>query len=241
MFTVLVVLSLYAGYEYLRFRRTLAEADLPEIPQNARLSYRSREAGHFGDPYTIVVLGDSTAQGVGAGSPHESFGAIVARELAMQGRAVNLINLGVSGARAKDVVTQQLPNLQRLDPDLILLSVGANDITSWVSPSRYMSDMRTLTRRLTETGAEVRVLDVPAIVAAPLLPLPARWVFDIRTKQYNEGLKDLAEEHEWALVPIYSDTRGPFEEDHSHFAADGYHPSSKGYRLWADSILDTLR
>lgn len=238
LLAVLVLLAVYLGYEYMRFRRILASAHLPAMPAQARLSYG--QSVKDPNPYTVVVLGDSTAQGIGAQSVDESFGARVAQSLAEGGRQVDLINLAVSGAQADDVLAYQAPLMKDLQPDLVLLSVGANDVTSWVAPARYLEQMGSITEILQESGAQVLVLNVPPIIAAPLLPLPVRWVFDIRTKQYNEALREAADSGSWRLVPIYEDTRAPFEQDDANFSADRYHPSSQGYQLWAESVLRRL-
>ncbi|MDP9351304.1 MAG: SGNH/GDSL hydrolase family protein, partial [Chloroflexota bacterium] len=237
LLAVLVLLAVYLGYEYIRFRRILAFADLPAIPAQARLSYGPSVEDT--DPYTVVVLGDSTGQGIGAQSVDESFGAQVAQSLAKRGGRVELINLASSGAQAQEVLVDQAPRVRTLQPDLVLLSVGANDVTSWVAPPRYLDQMERITEMLEDSGAEVLVLNVPPIIAAPLLPLPVRWVFDVRTKQYNEGLEELAASRSWRLVTIYEDTRAPFEQDDANFSADRYHPSSQGYQLWAESVLRT--
>ena len=235
----LLLLLAYAGYEYARVRRTLAAADLPPIPLDVRLSYPA--PGGRGEPLTVAVLGDSTAQGIGAEGPEESFGARVARALAEEGRDVGFVNLGVSGASARDVLERQLPRLDGLSPDLVLLSVGANDVTSRTSTAEYAATMAEITSRLAETGARVAVLNVPAIVTVPLLPLPLRLLLDVRTHRYNDALRRLREEQGFTLVPIYEETREPFERDRTNFAADGYHPSSKGYALWAEVVGEGLR
>ncbi len=236
----LALMAAYAVYEYVRIHRTLQAADLPSIPLDARLRYPG--AGASRAPYTVVVVGDSTAQGTGASSVEQSFGAVVARSLAESGgRDVELLNLGVSGATARDVPSKQIPRLRGLSPDLILLSVGANDVTGWTSTEEYLAQMEEIIRQLRATGADVAVLDVPAIVTAPLLPLPARLVFDVRTRRFNAGLQALRDRHAFLLVPIYERTREPFERDRANFAADGYHPSSKGYALWAEATLATLQ
>jgi lysophospholipase L1-like esterase len=235
----LVILVAYAGWEYARFRRTLDAADLPPIPLDIERSYGG--APTDGDPYTVVVLGDSTAQGIGADSPEETFGALVARRLAGEGTAVRFVNLGVSGATAGEVLAGQVPRVPALEPDLVLLSVGANDVTSWRAADEYAWTMREIVGRLRETGARLAVLNVPAIVSVPLLPLPVRWALDVRTREYNARLRELRREIGFTLVPIYEDTREAFERDRTHFAADEYHPSSKGYALWADVIRAAVR
>ena len=235
---LLALLVAYAGYEWVRIRRTLAAAALPEIPIGARLRFGDPAVP---DPYTVVVLGDSTAHGIGADRPEQSFGALVARGLARRRGAALLVNLGVSGARADDVLTRQLPGVAALDPDLVLLSVGANDVTGWTDTDDYLSRMSRILEALERTGATVAVLNVPAIVTAPLLPPPARLLFDVRTHRYNDRLRPLVLGRERAVyVPIYEESREPFERDRTNFAADEYHPSPKCYALWARIILRAL-
>lgn len=234
------MLAAYVGYEYVRIRRTLAAADLPAIPLGVEFRYGAAQSPN--EEYTVVVLGDSTAQGIGAATPGDTFGARVAQRLATEGRAVHVVNLGVSGAGVEDVLEQQLPRLGALEPDLVLLSVGANDVTGWTTRRHYLNRMDAILNGIAGTGARVAVLNVPAIVTAPLLPLPARWIFDVRTHRFNDGLRSLASRSEVvALAPVYEETREPFERDHTHFAADLYHPSSKGYALWADVVSRALR
>ncbi len=229
----------YIGFEYLSFRRMLVTADLPLIPVGVTLNYPATTADKA--PYTVVMLGDSTAQGIGAARPEDSFGALVAQHLAQQGRQVRFVSLGVSGAQVRDVRTEQVPKVAALQPDLILLSVGANDVTAWTAPTTYLDEMERIARELDRTDATVAVLNVPAIIAAPLLPYPVRLMLDERTRRYNHGLAQLLRTRQgWIAVRIYEEAREPFERDRTLFAADGYHPSSKGYALWARITLRAL-
>ncbi|MDQ3327007.1 MAG: SGNH/GDSL hydrolase family protein [Chloroflexota bacterium] len=229
----------YIGFEYLSFRRTLATANLPLIPLGVTRNYPDTTADN--EPYTILILGDSTAQGIGAARPEDSFGALVAQNQARRGKQVRFVNLGVSGAQVRDVRTEQVPKVAALQPDLVLLSVGANDVTAWTAPSEYLDHMEQLVSDLVRTDATVAVLNVPAIIAAPLLPYPVRLVLDERTRRYNRGLAQLLKKRpSWIAVRIYEEAREPFERDRTLFASDGYHPSSKGYALWARITLHAL-
>ncbi len=176
----------YIGFEFVSFHRTLAKADLPAIPLGITLNYPGGAASN--EPFTVVMLGNSTAQGIGAARPEDSFGALVAQHLARQDMPVRFVNLGVSGAQGRDVLAEQVPQVAALDPDLILLSVGANDVTAWTAPSAYLETMEQIARELDRTGAVVAALNVPATIAAPLLPYPVRLVLDARTRRYNDGL-----------------------------------------------------
>src|SRR5919197_882744 len=62
-----------------------------------------------------VVLGDSTAQAIGADRPDAGYVGQVRRALeARDGRPWRVVNLSCSGAMARDLLTEQLPALARL-------------------------------------------------------------------------------------------------------------------------------
>src|SRR5947199_225910 len=65
--------------------------------------------GAYGQPLRFAVLGDSTAAGLGAGSAGRSYPVLLARRLGDAGFRVELIDLGVSGARTADVAATQAP------------------------------------------------------------------------------------------------------------------------------------
>ena len=97
-----------------------APADAPAGPPGP--------AGQF-----VVWLGDSTAAGMGA----SGLGASLPRQVAdRMGRAVRLTVLARSGARIADVLRIQAPALARLAPDVVFVSVGANDATHLTSRDR---------------------------------------------------------------------------------------------------------
>src|SRR5207249_7728133 len=89
--------------------------------------------GTFGPPdgrqLRFAVLGDSTAAGLGAGSAGRSYPVLLARRLGDAGFRVELIDLGVSGARTADVAATQAPRAAAAHPDLVLVAIGGNDVT----------------------------------------------------------------------------------------------------------------
>ncbi|MET9627178.1 SGNH/GDSL hydrolase family protein [Lentzea sp. NPDC006480] len=95
-------------------------------------------------PTSLVLLGDSYASGTGAGAyqdgtagncwrSNNSYGEQVASRLRAQGRLTSLTNVTCSGAATADLSRPfkdrpaQLDSLRR-DTDLVLLSIGTNDI-----------------------------------------------------------------------------------------------------------------
>lgn len=94
-------------------------------------AYWSEPQGEAGG-LLYVALGDSAAQGVGASSPDKGYVGLIADRLRTStGRPVQVVNLSVSGARVADVVATQLPQLADLEPDLVTVAIGGNDIREY--------------------------------------------------------------------------------------------------------------
>ncbi|MGH3167532.1 MAG: GDSL-type esterase/lipase family protein [Trebonia sp.] len=87
-----------------------------------------------------VALGDSTAQGLGASGPHGGYVGQTLNQLRRRtGQPWRVLNLSVSGALVRDVLTSQLPQLPAT-ADLVTCGVGANDVF-YSSPGRLFADM----------------------------------------------------------------------------------------------------
>jgi hypothetical protein len=98
-----------------------------------------------------VVLGDSLSQGLGAARFDGGWvGQFVVR-FEQDGRTHDVINLSVTGARIRDVRTDQLRRLRSLDrtPALITVLIGSNDLIgrrSRTAPDEYAELLRELKR-----------------------------------------------------------------------------------------------
>lgn len=200
----------------------------------APLDLGGRVGGGPGAALDVVWLGDSTAVGVGASSPADALPNVVAEAA---GRPVELRVLARSGATVGDVVDNQLPALAGEDPDVVFVSVGANDVTHLTSRSDFERRYRQLVEGL-PPGAEVVLLGIPDMGAIPRLAQPLRAIAGFRGRQLDEVVRAVADDTGSAYVDIAGETGPPFRADpERYFAADEYHPSDAGYRLWADAVL----
>lgn len=193
--------------------------------------------GGPGPTLEVVWLGDSTAAGVGASGAPTALPTQVAVGLE---RPVDLSVLARSGATVTDVVDRQLPALAGLDPDLVFVSVGANDVTHLISRSDFERRYRRLVAGLPES-AQVVLLGVPDMGAIPRLAQPLRAVAGFRGRQLDDVVREVAEDTGSAYVDIAGETGPALRRDPERFfAADRYHPSGAGYELWAQAVLDVV-
>jgi lysophospholipase L1-like esterase len=201
-------------------------------------------SGVFGDPggkrLSFVVLGDSTAAGLGAGRAEDAYPTDLARELAHQGWRVRLTALGVSGARVHDVLTDQVPQAVAASPNLVFVGIGANDVTHLTSLASIRRDTAVLLRRLKATGASV-VLAGPPDMRAKAWYEPLRSLAGWRGRQIDAAMESVARTQQVAVVPL-AKKAGPFFGAHpdTAYASDDFHPGPAGYRAWARVILPVL-
>ena len=104
-----------------------------------------------------VVLGDSTAQGLGAPSPDRGYVGQVLTELRERTHLPwRVLNLSVSGALTRDVISAQLPRLPA-HADLVTCGIGINDIL-YTSPGKLFADLRALIAAVPD---QTVLLDLP--------------------------------------------------------------------------------
>jgi lysophospholipase L1-like esterase len=193
-----------------------------------------------GEPLRFVVLGDSTAAGLGAGSPEFAYATVLSERLATEGYRVDLTALGISGARAADVATAQVPLAVAADPDLVFIGIGANDSTHLTSLSSVAASMDKALTELEATGATIVVAGPPDMRAHAWLE-PLRSIVGWRGRQVAARIEEVAHAHGLLTVPL-AEQAGPYFASHPEdaYGADDFHPGPGGYRAWADAIYPVL-
>lgn len=193
-----------------------------------------------GRPLRFVVLGDSTAAGLGAASADDSYAARLARRLGNAGWKVEMTGYGVSGARVADVLEEQVALAEQAGPDLVFVGIGANDATHLTSLGSVRSDMAEVLDRLEATGAAVVVAGAPDMRAAAWHE-PLRSIAGWRGRRVSAAIASAARSRSVPVVPLAERT-GPFfdADPEAHYGADDFHPGSLGYLRWADAIYPYL-
>ena len=174
-----------------------------------------------------VVLGDSTAQGLGASSPDDGYvGQVLAELRRRTGLPWRVLNLSVSGALTRDVLGVQLP-LMPAGADLVTCGIGVNDIL-YTSPARLFADLRAL------------IAAVPDRTVLLDLPLPAGcWGFLGRASvpyvtRINRTIHQAAATRGLPVAEVSAHFQPPWP---GKFSSDRFHPSQAGYRDWARALL----
>ena len=127
------------------------------------------------------------------------------------------------------------------EPDLILISVGANDTIHLTGRGAFRHTYEKVVRAL-PTGVPVVLLGVPDMGAIPRFAQPLRAVSGWRGRQSDAEVRRVAAGTGAVYADIAGPTGPPFRRHPDrYFAADDFHPSDAGYGLWADAVLKVLR
>jgi len=187
-----------------------------------------------GEPRTLVAIGDSIIAGVGAS---EFSKALVGQAALALSESLNCeirwLAHGYIGANTSKLLNIHMPELPDFQADIIIASVGVNDITSVTSLPRWRRNLRMLLRQLTASSNKgiIAFAGLPPLGAFPLLPQPLRAALGFRAVDFDrEARRIVAEFPQVVYVPI------DFETSPEMFAADGYHPSESSYVIFGESV-----
>ncbi len=199
--------------------------------------------GSFGedtDPECrLVMLGDSTAAGVGADTVGGTVGGQLASLLAGARRHVLLTGVAVSGSRTGDLGPQVSRALLG-HPDVAVILVGANDATHLSVGSRMTRPLVDAVRRLRGAGVPVVVGTCPDLGGARAFLRPLRDVHAAVGRRVAAHEARAAAPAGAAVVDIAALTGAAFRADPGCLASDLFHPSARGYALWADALLPAV-
>jgi len=196
-----------------------------------------------GEPYDVVVLGDSSAAGLGVDVRSETVGAIIASGVAaLTGRRVRLTNRAVVGAESSDLERQLANALEDvLRPDVVLIMVGANDVTHRIERSTAVRGLEQTVRRIRALGSEVVVGTCPDLgtiqpIRQPLRALLQHWSRDLAAAQ------TVAVVEAGGRTVSLGDLIGPefAQRPHEMFSRDRFHPSAAGYARAAAALLPSV-
>jgi lysophospholipase L1-like esterase len=216
-----------------------------DLPLNADGIYLPDGAGPVTDePHDVItfaVLGDSLAAGLGAETRERLPGVRLARGLADEaGRPVRLVTHAISGSRTSDI-TEQVDVALIDPPDLALIIVGGNDVTTKMRVATSAALLARQVKRLMSAGTTVVVgtcpdLDIVAPIPQPLRTIASRWGLALARAQRHELDRIGARSVSLAALISPEFRHRPDEL----FSEDRFHPNGAGYELAASVLLAPL-
>lgn len=186
----------------------------------------------------IAVLGDSVGYGVGdesAEHPDRGLGRFLREAF---GADAEYTNFARPGARALEVVAEQLPAALERSPDVAVVIAGGNDVLrSNYRPVEVHAALHTIISSLRTRGAEVVTLRLHDPCELIRLPNRIQRVLRRRIDALNRVIDHVADDLDALLVDarqlgnVY---------DKSLWHVDRMHPSPLGYFRLAEHVCERL-
>ena len=196
----------------------------------------------YGDPIDLLLLGDSIAAGLGAGSPDETLGAQLATRLAKKTRRTVRLRSAAHVGSETSMVRAQLAALPPgYRADVAVIVVGGNDVTHRVRPAESVRHLREVLEPLVAVGTEVVVGTCPDLGALGAVPQPLRTLASRSSRQLAAAQRELVTGMGGHAVSL-AEVVGPFfvTQPDDMFAVDRFHPSGAGYRRTAKAMLPSV-
>jgi lysophospholipase L1-like esterase len=224
-------------------------------PQNGPLNPQHGQVNPIhpvADPLRLLILGDSSAAGVGTDRQATALsGRLVDGLVARTGRAVQWKLVARTGITTREALA--LMQAEPADPfDVAVVALGVNDVTALRGRARWLADVARVTARLAERHAVQRVVwsGLPPMHLFPALPQPLRGVIGLHARVFDGALGDWCARRtarasvadpgsdvaraSTVYVPL------PRMTDPSLIASDGFHPGPGAYRLWGDVLAECI-
>jgi lysophospholipase L1-like esterase len=184
-----------------------------------------------------VAIGDSQTEGL---NDHDGAGGFIgwadrlARHLAVEHPDVRYANLAVRGRLAAQVRDEQLDPALALEPDLVTIAAGVNDLRRRGSDVEGVVELLDgMYHRLRSSGATVATCTFPDITA--MIPMSQR--VRPRLDALNAGIREVAARHDVVLVDLAD--HGP-ATDPRWWSDDRLHLNTEGHRVLAAAFADAL-
>ncbi|MEM7282903.1 MAG: SGNH/GDSL hydrolase family protein [Pseudomonadota bacterium] len=196
----------------------------PKLPEPQGL--RSGSEGE-GAELSLLILGDSSAAGVGADFQSQALSGNLVGQLAHDFR-VKWRLFAWTGAKTQDLVRALAT--EAIDPaDFVVLAIGVNDVTGGIALHDWLSQHDTLLKTLEDAGfGHVVISDLPPMGEFPALPKRLRNYLGKRAQTFDQARTSWAKGRDTvSIVPM--DFDGVVSE---LVAKDGFHPGPLAYQAW---------
>lgn len=183
----------------------------------------------------VMILGDSAAAGVGAECQSQALSGQLVDRL-KENYQVDWRLEASTGDKTLNVI-ERLESLDAFEVDLVITSIGVNDVTSSVSPADWQQQQQTMIDLLRQKFSVDLILmtPVPPMHLFPALPQPLRWCLGGRANELNHRMKALIQSNDMCHL-----IEPGFELDQSLMARDGFHPGPKLYQQWAEALTSYI-
>jgi lysophospholipase L1-like esterase len=212
-----------------------AHAELPEYDDLDVTGYYGPDPEAGARHLRVAAVGDSTLTGPGLDHARDTF---VARVAAGAGVPLHMTRHAVGGSRVADVLMGQLPAVLDTAPDLVVLSIGANDAIHSTPLLQFERDLRAVVGALDRAGIETLVCGLIDLALIPRVPPVLRTMLRRRGEAYER--RKARATHPAARAAHVAVGRRVNEvfraRGEAFFTPDRFHPNGSGHGCLAEAL-----
>ena len=191
----------------------------------------------LGEPVLrLLVVGDSSAAGVGVGEQGQALALPLAQRLnGLLGGAVAWQLVARTGVNAREA-RQLVIGTPLHGADVVVTALGVNDVSSQSSAHAFVEDMGTLWDEVrTRTGARWAVVSgLPPMHLLSAVPQPLRWYLGRYARWLDSAVQRWANDRNLGYCALQ------WAADASCLADDGFHPGPALYPQWATRLAEQI-
>jgi lysophospholipase L1-like esterase len=187
----------------------------------------------------LAVLGDSIAYGTGAARAADTLGPRLVATLEAAGVRTEHRVFAVPGAVSADLAAQ-VERARGWRPQLVVVVIGANDLTHLVSPERAAGALAAAVRSLRGAGAQVILAPAPDLSIVPHVPPFLREIVRAGSTVLRAAQVRVVRSEGGLVADADGATSAAFAADPGLFSADRFHPSSAGYAVIARALAPVV-
>lgn len=219
--------ALFAALVFLTGCRSERDSDSERRASSGQRQAPPAQAARPPDSRPVIAaFGDSLTAGFGA-EPGKSYPDYLQQMLDRAGYKYRVVNLGISGDTTSGGLAR-LDSVTALDPEIVILELGANDGLRGLPPSVTKANLDEMIAALTKSGAEV-------VLAGMTLP---RNYGSQYIREFENLFTDLARKRSIPLIPFLLEGVADRRE---LMQSDGLHPTAEGNRRVAANVMRTLQ
>ena len=156
---------------------------------------------------------------------------------------LEFVNLGIGGNRTEHLVERLETDFIEIQPDIISIMIGVNDV--WhhyshgieTSDEQFEQNYRAVLDAI-KTRTSARILMIQPFLLETVDPAKQAYTEELARKQAI--VKKLADEYADAYLPLDEILHAETEEEPAYYAADGVHPTPDGACFIGEAYLGAI-
>jgi acyl-CoA thioesterase-1 len=200
-----------------------AVAPAPALESNAAPVPASAAASA---EHVVLVMGDSLSAGYGMAAP-QGWVALAGEQLKTRHPGWGIVNASISGETSAGGVARIEDELARVDPDVVVIALGANDGLRGLPLLQTRTNLSRMVGKAKASGAEVLLVG---------MRMPPN-LGQAYTDGFEANYRHIAAEHDVALLPFLLE---PVASDRAAFQDDNLHPTAEVQPLLRDHVWQAL-